>query len=230
MVKSQFQRDLETWHQVALEAHQRPVGGGNIYANSQGIVEGIAHRQLAQMSARHRSVLEIGVGGGEHIAHEIGNSERDRYIALELDASFAQLVHTAFALPVVRSDAAVLPFPDASFDAVLASSVLEHLPDLSAVFKETDRILKPGGELLAIIPTNGSLALAAFKACMTYPYLRLRGIRHPALVWHYENVNHLLRIEALLRVQFTCVERISSPWAWLPWQLSPLALLRAWNP
>lgn len=37
------------------------------------------------------------------------------------------------------------PFEDQSFDAVVTLSLLEHIADLDASFKEIDRLLKPGG-------------------------------------------------------------------------------------
>ena len=45
-----------------------------------------------------------------------------------------------------------LPFQDASFDAVLSFSVLEHVRDPFRCAREVIRVLKPGGELLCAAP------------------------------------------------------------------------------
>lgn len=42
--------------------------------------------------------------------------------------------------------------PDLSFDAILCSEVLEHLPDPLAALKEFDRLLKKGGKLILTAP------------------------------------------------------------------------------
>lgn len=83
------------------------------------------------------------------------------------------------------------PFPDASFDIVYSSNVLEHLPDLAAAHREIRRVLRPGGYAVHVLPTHAwrfwttlSAFPAAFQrahALMPAPFGRARSQR-PASV------------------------------------------------
>jgi SAM-dependent methyltransferase len=52
----------------------------------------------------------------------------------------------------VLGDGRALPFPDASFDKVIAAEVLEHVPDDAAVLAELARVLRRGGTMAVTVP------------------------------------------------------------------------------
>ena len=52
----------------------------------------------------------------------------------------------------VRADALALPFPDGSFDHVIAAEVLEHIPDDRRAIGEIARVLRPGGTAAVTVP------------------------------------------------------------------------------
>ena len=51
-----------------------------------------------------------------------------------------------------NGDVTRLPFPDGSFDRIIASEVLEHIDDDVAALAELTRVLRPGGSLAATVP------------------------------------------------------------------------------
>ena len=52
-----------------------------------------------------------------------------------------------------NGDALRLPFPDDTFDRIIASEVLEHVPDDQVALDELFRVLKPGGTLAVTVPS-----------------------------------------------------------------------------
>jgi SAM-dependent methyltransferase len=58
---------------------------------------------------------------------------------------------------IVKGDAVRLPFAAASFDVVLALDAFEHFDDDIGAMKETFRVLRPGGVLIATVPAFMSL-------------------------------------------------------------------------
>jgi SAM-dependent methyltransferase len=54
-----------------------------------------------------------------------------------------------------------LPYPDATFDAVVSTQVMEYVPDLPAALREIRRVLRPGGRALVLDTDWDSLVWAA---------------------------------------------------------------------
>jgi len=52
----------------------------------------------------------------------------------------------------VQGDATRLPFADEAFDRVIASEVMEHVPDDLAALDELTRVLRPGGSIAVTVP------------------------------------------------------------------------------
>jgi FkbM family methyltransferase len=55
------------------------------------------------------------------------------------------------------SDITALPIPDGSFDVVLCTEVLEHVPEPIAALREMARVLRPGGKLIVTAPLGSGL-------------------------------------------------------------------------
>ncbi|UOY02009.1 class I SAM-dependent methyltransferase [Blastococcus sp. PRF04-17] len=111
-------------------------------------------------------VLDLGCGEGRHafeayrrgadvIAVDWGVAEVEttkRWLGAIAEAGEAP---AGARYEVVRGDLLHLPFPDASVDRVMASEVLEHIPDDATAFAEIVRVLKPGGRVAVTVPRYG---------------------------------------------------------------------------
>jgi SAM-dependent methyltransferase len=94
------------------------------------------------------AVLDVGCGAGASVAHL---ADEHLLSATGVDASAATVAQAGEARPdldFVAGRAERLPFPAASFDAVLYECVLSTLPDPGAALAEAARVLRPGGALL----------------------------------------------------------------------------------
>ena len=94
------------------------------------------------------TILDVGAAQGQFLiccAHEgleafgVEPWEPARRVAQELSACHGVRI------AIAPGTAEALPFPDGQFDVVHARSVIEHVQDAPAAFREAHRVLKDGG-------------------------------------------------------------------------------------
>ena len=115
-----------------------------------------SNRWLATRTASIQGrVLSIGAADDSDGA---GRHYRDYFISA---ASYTTSEHIPYPGCDLVIDVRHMPqVPDASFDCVFCSGVLEHVDDYDAGMREVTRILKPGGVLLLGLPFRQKLHLA----------------------------------------------------------------------
>lgn len=136
---------MSLWRRIFAAGYDRATAGAE-----RGAL-GSARRELVG-SARGR-VLEIGAGTGANLSHYPGDiqvvlTEPDAHMAKRLRAKSGEL-------PAVEASADALPFPDESFDTVVATLVFCSVPDVPAALREVRRVLVPGGSLLFLEHVRG---------------------------------------------------------------------------
>jgi SAM-dependent methyltransferase len=109
------------------------------------------------------AVIDVGCGAGRHsfeayrrganvIAFDQDAAELDN-VSEVLRAMAESGEAPAFATAeTVVGDALALPYADGTFDCVIASEILEHVPADEVVIKELTRVLKVGGMLAVTVP------------------------------------------------------------------------------
>jgi SAM-dependent methyltransferase len=104
----------------------------------------LADRTLALLDipVDGRRILDLGSGPG----HYTSALERAGATVTALDLGADDIVQVVGAgMSGIVGDAARLPFPDASFDGIFSSNLVEHVPDIGPVFDEMQRVLRVGG-------------------------------------------------------------------------------------
>ena len=86
-----------------------------------------------------------------------------------------------------------LPFADASFDRVICTEVLEHMPDDAPLVRELARVLRPGGTMAVSVPAYAAETLY-------WRLLSLRGLsmKEHVRVYSGRRLSALLKSEGLL--------------------------------
>ncbi|MEM6652742.1 MAG: class I SAM-dependent methyltransferase [Pseudomonadota bacterium] len=108
-------------------------------------------------------VLDLGCGEGRHVhglyllggldivgvdLHQPSLDKAAEGMLMLSKPANADKTHVSFQ----TGDATALQFADDSFDAIICSEVLEHLPDYEAALLEMRRVLKPTGKLCVSVP------------------------------------------------------------------------------
>ena len=109
-------------------------------------VEQIIPMALRELDGYAR-VLDVGCGEGQ-IARVLQSRTSVQSFVVGVDPTQGQVdvaVERSVGEQYLRSGADALPFPNGSFDAVLACLVFEHIDALDEAISEVARILRPGG-------------------------------------------------------------------------------------
>jgi SAM-dependent methyltransferase len=110
-------------------------------------------------------LLDLGAGAGRHAFEAIrrgaqvtavdtdeGESKDVSWMMRDLASTDAAVLRTGGKGSAIVGDALRLPFATGTFDRVIASEVLEHIPDDRAAMAELSRVMKPGATMAVTVP------------------------------------------------------------------------------
>jgi SAM-dependent methyltransferase len=130
---------------------------------------------LSKIDWGGKRVLEVGAGVGTDARNIIGRG--GIYTGINVDRGSTEATARAlriFSLPGValERDATSLEFPDSTFDVVYSFGVLQHIPRAGKAVAEIRRVLKPGGEVVAMVYNRSSI-----NYLVEIMFLRKLGLR-----------------------------------------------------
>ena len=111
------------------------------------VPERIPHFQAA--IGRGKRVLDLGCRAGALTRHFLEGNE---VVGLDVNRTALAKAEALGIQPVQANVEEPLPFEDASFDAVVAGELFEHLQFPDALVAEIRRVLRPGGVIVGSVP------------------------------------------------------------------------------
>jgi len=143
-------------------------------------------------------VLEIGCGNGRQLERLMQAGWQVQGVDFDPHAVARA---RELGMPVALGDLAAQGFEPASFDAIVSSHVIEHVPDPAALLRECRRLLKPGGQLVMLTPNALALGHRIYGAA----WAGLDPPRH-LFVFSAASLSRLVRDAGFV------VERLHSRW------------------
>jgi SAM-dependent methyltransferase len=151
--------DWKRWSEVYPDAYRATQKS----TSAQMTINNAGYEVLKGINLQDAKVAEIGPGGGYHFSFFQGKPAS--YTAFDVNPIFladaekaCQERDIAFAGHKVEAYSPKLALPSASQDFVISFYSLEHLHPLETWLDEVFRILKPGGQLVGAIPSEGGVA------------------------------------------------------------------------
>lgn len=103
---------------------------------------------------RGASILNVGAGTGDDLKVI---ADFGRVHAVDCAQEALDSIDSTLIAEKRLCDATRLPYPDSSFDAVVAFDVLEHIGEDNMAIAEIQRVLRPGGAFVFTVPAFGFL-------------------------------------------------------------------------
>jgi ubiquinone/menaquinone biosynthesis C-methylase UbiE len=108
------------------------------------------------------TILEVGAGTGHHFPHV--QKTFSTYIMTDASTEMLAIAAEKYSkeislglLEIDQQDATALSYSDSNVDRLIATHVLEHLPDPVNVLKEWNRVVRPGGLISIVLPCDPGL-------------------------------------------------------------------------
>lgn len=147
--------DRQLWNDYIAAFHER----------RPGITEAVLSRCIDERGATPYEWLTADVGTTDRVLDIACGSAPTRplvpgcWIGVDRAASELRTAVDDHHATVARGDAVALPIRSGSVDVVLVSMALMLIDPLSAALAEIHRVLVPGGELRALIPTTSPMTI-----------------------------------------------------------------------
>ncbi|HVR64164.1 MAG TPA: class I SAM-dependent methyltransferase [Polyangia bacterium] len=170
-------------------------------------------REMVAEDPGHR-ILEVGSGGG----HVLRMFRRAKLTAVDVSEDFLRTAKEnlqGYDVEFKLGELTALQLPEASFDRIICTEVLEHTAEPESILAEIARLLKPSGRAVITVPNDP--LIEKLKGMIRRTPIGLLGLR---VNWGGDEFHiHKWRpaeFRALLSRHFVVEGQRAAPFDWLP--------------
>jgi ubiquinone/menaquinone biosynthesis C-methylase UbiE len=158
----------------------------------------------------YESVLEVGAGSLEHI-RSINWDLFETYTATDIRYEEPSIAKSALSsmdmnlserLRIEYGNAEALGYDDESFDLIIATCLLIHLPNPEKALREWKRVTKNSGDLIIYVPCEPGFALRVGRKLAVIPKHKRLGFENYSLVCAREHISSINILNTFIRHVF----------------------------
>ncbi len=156
-------------HYSNLYSTEKVLGRSAIYGFGPPVDVSAEFKRFASIATGR--VLDFGCGNGDLIAHLAAQGRDARGLELDEPRIREHLKPAVADRITLYAGGRPLPYEDGSFDWVVSTEVIEHIPDIADYVSELARILAPTGHLLLTTPDISSIPSSFPANCVPWHLL-----------------------------------------------------------
>lgn len=150
--------------------------------------------------------LDIGTGVGYYILQASLRNRRGVNVSIDISRSYLKKAKRIARLNSIdniflfNADARKLPFMNNTFDLILCTEVLEHIPNYTRVLDEIQRVAKSGADIVISFPSKWSIdeILGQIKAKFTfYEHINVIPLKEFLLLSEKKNLE-------IIKIRYCC--------------------------
>jgi len=163
-------------------------------------------------------IIEVGAGNGQHLKYT--KNDYTEYVMTDIRPTILPASSKKVIVDLRSISAENLPYDDASFDRLIATCLIAHLPRPQDALLEWNRVLKQNGCMDVYVPCEPGFMLRILQRLVTNPKKKKQGLHNSKLLHYRDHLQSYPRIKTELKALGieTSVKRY--PFPFLTWNFN----------
>ena len=184
------------------------------------------YQQVVKLIPKQKDLRILDIGCGDGVL--LGLIGCGHLYGVDLDKASLDYAATRIRAKLVKADARNLPFKAGFFDWVIATEIIEHLPQPAIMLEEVCRVLKTGGRVILTTPVKSAAGLTDRLHQLEFSTKELKELCAGFFRRVKINTSHPFWLKKIYAFSLGKIGRFHFDLG--RWLINALVLLTDWNP